>query len=127
MPLRAPRRTRHLIVLIYVDDLLVAFSCKSLHDALLQFLQQRVKVNLSTGHFVGIKIAQAPGKNVAFRLSQEDYALKILQRFGFRKTDKENITPLTAGFKLDKPDQVVADFPYRQFVGSLLPRAGHKT
>lgn len=80
-----------MIVVLYVDDLLIAFKQKSLFDSLAAHLKSRFDVTESSGDcFIGLQVVRDRKKRT-IKLHQRDYAVNALKRFGM-----ENCTPVNS-------------------------------
>ena len=110
----------HLSVLVYVDDLIVAWNDSS--------VIQKFKAYLSTyahmkdlgvlKYFLGIEVARGPG---GFFLCQQKYALDIITEAGLLGTKPARVSmEQNHGFALST-SQLLADLePYCRLVGRLI-------
>ena len=116
------------ILLLYVDDMLVAGSNMKDIDALKKKLAESfaMKDMGAAKQILGMRISR-DRKNRKLTLSQEDYIKKVLDRF--RMHDAKPVgTPLAGHFKLSKEQcpqtQQEADYmskvPYASAIGSLM-------
>lgn len=116
------------ILLLYVDDMLVAGNSVRIVRELKQHLSQRFSMkDLGVAkRILGMNIIRDRKKR-ELRLSQEKYILKILERFNM-KNAKSVSTPLADHFKLssamcpkiDEEKEYMKRIPYSSAVGSLM-------
>jgi len=72
------------LIVVYVDDLIITYTNEKEIDPLIEGLTRKVKV-ADLGelkHALGLDFANRDGR---FFVSQEQYVLEILKRFGFDK------------------------------------------
>ena len=110
----------HLILLLYVDDLIITGSTSSIIASVKTSLQDRFAMtDLGLLHyFLGIDITQSTS---GISLSQPKYAFDLLSRFHMSDC-KPAPTPFLSGVKLEaKCSTPLVDATlYRQLVGSLI-------
>lgn len=113
----------NLIIAIYVDDLLIFFTDRSLLDELKARLHQKFKmkdIGLAE-NCLGINIKQV---NDFIELSQQKYVIAILQKFGMLNA-KPAVSPSDTSKKLSKSmvnenNSITGLVPYQEAVGCLL-------
>lgn len=114
------RNGKKLILVLYVDDGLVAATDPHDQEEFLQELKSEFRiVSKSATYFLGIEIEQMQGR---IKIHQEAYAKRILQRFNF-SCCKPISTPMLKGSEVPesrKDDLSGHNFPYRQVVGALM-------
>ena len=110
-------------LLLYVDDMLLAYSDDKLFSDVLQQIKTKYRsTDLGPARrFLGLEITQL--MSGGYRLSQEGYIHSILSRFGL--TDANTVsTPLAKDIVLDSPatenDKVVNQRNYLSIIGSLM-------
>lgn len=120
--------TSYLILLLYVDDMLVAgSSMDEIVNLKAQLSKEFAMKDLgSAKKILGMRISRdrARGK---LKLSQEEYVKKVLKRFNMENA-KPVSTPLASHFKLssernavtDEEQSYMASVPYASAVGSLM-------
>ena len=110
----------HLLLVLYVGDLIIRRSTPSIIDSVKSTLQDRFSMrDLSLLHyFLGIEIHQSSS---GITLSQPKYTLDLLTRFHMSDC-KVASTPFLLGVKLEaKCSTPLVDATlYRQLVGSLI-------
>ena len=110
----------HLIVSLYVDDLLVIGSDSCSLKQFKQDMENEFEMNDlgEMKYFLGMKIHQS---NVEIFISQRKYALEILKKF-YREKYKPVATPMVVNEKLSRSDNDsrINVFIYRSLIGSLL-------
>ena len=121
-------QTSFAYLLLYVDDMLLA--AKSLEEIKKIKLQLESKFHMkdlgAARKILGMEISRDRRYSKLY-LSQENYVLKILERFGMDKAKAVN-TPMAAHFKLSKQQahvsqqevEEMATIPYASAVGSLM-------
>jgi len=109
------------LVIIYVDDILIATS----RSEDMRFIQTKLKMSFKMkdmgdlNFFLRMEVTYNQKERV-LQLSQVGYAEKILERFNMTKA-KPVATPLALGVNLDAEDtDLDHQFPYREAVGSLM-------
>jgi ATP-binding cassette subfamily B (MDR/TAP) protein 1 len=120
--------TSYLILLLYVDDMLVAGSSMDEIVNLKAHLSKEfaMKDLGSAKKILGMRISRDRA-NRKLKLSQEEYVKKVLKRFNMESA-KPVSTPLASHFKLSKEKCAVTDeeknymakVPYASAVGSLM-------
>ncbi|KAH9790140.1 Integrase catalytic domain-containing protein [Citrus sinensis] len=116
-------------LLLYVDDMLIAFKCKDEIEKLKTQLNQEFEMKDlgEAKKILGMEICRdrARGK---VSLSQKQYLKKVLQQFGMTEQTKSVSTPLASHFKLsaqlspstDAEREYMLQVPYSNAVGSLM-------
>ena len=117
-----------LILILYVDDMLIAGKSIDEIANLKQMLSNQfaMKDLGDANHFLGMRIKRNRKKGI-LELSQESYIQKVLQRFKMQE-GKAVSTPLPSYLKLSKDDSPKSDaekaemakVPYSSAVGSLM-------
>ena len=117
-----------LILILYVDDMLIAGKSIDEIANLKQMLSNQfaMKDLGDANHFLGMSIKRNRKKGI-LELSQESYIQKVLQRFKMQE-GKAVSTPLPSYLKLSKDDSPKSDaekaemakVPYSSAVGSLM-------
>lgn len=113
------RNGKKLILVIYVDDGLLAATDAQEMDIFIGELKSEFKiVSKSADYFLGLEIEQEEN---FIKISQKTYAKKILERFNFSDC-KPVSTPMLKGTEISTPgkDDKTTGFPYRQAVGALM-------
>ena len=115
-----------IILLLYVDDMLIVGECKQEIDKLTGELSKEFEMEDlgAAKQILGMRITRKSG---TFRLSQEEYVKKILNRFSMSDA-KFVSTPLATHFKLAKEQSPtteeeqdhMAKVPYAFIIGSLI-------
>ncbi|KMQ88628.1 retrovirus-related pol polyprotein from transposon tnt 1-94 [Lasius niger] len=107
------------IVMVYVDDIIIASSNPGRVNMIKTELSRRFKIkDLGRAKYcLGFEIRQDGNK---IKLSQTGYTREILNRFGM--TDcKPTYTPLAVNSKLSKGEKSLdAEVPYRELTGALM-------
>ncbi len=110
----------HLILVLYVDELIITGSTSSIIACVKTSLQDRfAMIDLGLLHyFLGIEITQS---SEGISLSQPKYALDLLSRFHMSDC-KPTPTPFLSGVKLETKctTPLVYATLYKQLVGSLI-------
>ena len=110
----------HLLLVLYVDDLIITGSTSFIIDSVKTSLQDRFAMtDLGLLHyFLGIEIHQS---SAGITLSQPKYALDLLSRFHMSDCKPAHI-PFLLGVKLEAKctTPLVDATLYRQLVGSLI-------
>ena len=111
---------KKLILVVYVDDGLVAATdSQDLEDFLEELKSEFKIVSKKAKYFLGFEIEKESGN---IKISQKSYAKKILERFGFLEC-KPVSTPMLKSpetSQTGKDDVKKHNFPYRQAVGALM-------
>ena len=109
-----------LLIVLYVDDVLVAAQSEEDLHRFLAELKAQFNVTLSTSScFLGMQYRQMQDGSVS--INQESYIKRVLEKFGMFESNKV-ATPCE---RLDNSDSyndicVSNDVPYREAVGSLM-------
>ncbi len=111
--------TSKLIVVIYVDDGLLAGTHQAEIDEFLMKLKEEFEITTSTAEcYLGIQIVKE--LNGSIILHQEAYAKKLLNRFGMSDS-KPVQTPLVKDNEtLNESNELRPNVPYREAIGSLM-------
>lgn len=108
-----------LILLLYVDDLLIAGNKLKQIELLKEKLSSEFEMS-DCGilkHFLGIKIEYG---NEYIKLSQKAGVQKLLSKFGMHECNPVR-TPIEKGLQMEyKKDNARLDKPYREMLGSLM-------
>ena len=91
---------KHLVVLVYVDDIIFAGDDSNLCDEFAAQMQEHFEMSMmgELKYFLGLQII--PKENSIF-LSQEKYSRELIKRFGMEEA-REVSTPIATGTKLLK-------------------------
>ncbi len=116
------RREDVTVIVLYVDDLLIAGDSRNVVDGVKLQLSGRFKMK-DLGHaeeFLGIRIS----RNRTLRqlhISQTVYARKVLSRFRMDQARESNI-PMEINLDggTGEQDAIVTSFPYREAIGCLM-------
>jgi hypothetical protein len=112
------RNGRKLLIVLYVDDGLIAATDQQDSDMFIKELKEKFKISVGdVSCFLGLEIECHSDSSIT--VSQKGYARKILQRFGFDEC-KPVETPMLKDSGLQEPNIKVTDFRYRQAVGALM-------
>lgn len=107
-----------LLLVLYVDDGLVAATNKIQLEELIRKLKEEFKVtNKPASYYLGFEIGYQ--KDGSIKVSQAAYTNKILDRFGMSQC-KPVVTPIIKGAQSGKVEKAEKSFPYRQAVGALM-------
>lgn len=108
---------KKLIIVIYVDNGLVAGSDKREIDFFVNELKKEFKITIgSFDSFLGIQVKQKEDGSIF--ITQRLYSEKILEKFGMAQS-KTVSTPIEG--QIEESEEVLKDqIPYRQAVGSLM-------
>lgn len=110
-----------LIIVLYVDDGLVAYQDKADFETLIADLKAEFQCTVSSAScFLGLQINQAVDGSVS--ITQENYTKRILEKFGMSECNKID-TPMerqTQSADNEVNDGSLTKVPYRQAVGSLM-------
>jgi len=114
---------RFLFLLLYVDDMLLAYQDKAVFESILVQLKDRYQItDLGRAQrFLGLEIVQlASGE---YRLSQTEYIKDVLHRFGMANANPVS-TPLAKDTSLDvsatRLDNAASQKEYMSIIGSLM-------
>jgi hypothetical protein len=118
-------KDKELIIVMYVDDCIIAAKEQHRLDNAIHLLVTQFKVTVGElESFVGIQVKRMPDGKL--KLHQTAYTKKILNRFGMLHA-KAASTPMDASINLEKDDELdeksnekEAAFPYREAVGALM-------
>lgn len=104
---------------IFVDDGLVFSTNESCIQPVIKYLQTHFEMTTSEAdYFLGLEINRMSDGSI--HLGQSTCTKKLLCKFGFESANAVS-TPVNHQQVLeDEEDSNVADFPYRQIVGSLI-------
>lgn len=109
---------KRVILIIWVDDLLIAASSNNLIREVKRMLEKRFNMKDlgELRHFLGIDFTQRRGE---VKMSQSRHIEKVLQRFGMSEC-KPRLTPCEQKLELDGEGEIVDATGYREIVGSLI-------
>jgi hypothetical protein len=114
---------QHVIIVLYVDDVYIAYSDQSFASTLFDFLNTRVTINNlgPISHGLGHEFEFADGK---LHISQKRYILDLLDDYNMSECVPTS-TPIAPGFEIhndDAPDDMstMGHIPYTALIGSLL-------
>jgi transposase InsO family protein len=113
------RSGRKLILVIYVDDGLLAATDQREMEIFIEELKSEFKiVSKKADYFLGLEIEH---EEKFIKIHQKTYAKKILERFNFSEC-KPVSTPMLKGTEIStsEKDNQAQKFPYRQAVGALM-------
>ncbi|GJY07106.1 retrovirus-related pol polyprotein from transposon TNT 1-94 [Tanacetum coccineum] len=109
-----------LLVQIYVDDIIFAFTKPDLCESFSKIMCSKFKMSMmgKLSFFLGLQISQSPG---GIFLNQSKYALESLKKYGMETCDPVD-TPMVEKSKLDEDPQGKAVDPtrYRGMIGTLM-------
>ena len=118
----------YIILLLYVDDMLIAgSSIKEINNLKKQLSKQFVMKDLgATKQILGIRIIRDKA-NGTLKLSQLEYVKKVLSKFNMNEAEPVS-TPLGSHFKLNKEQSPkteeerdhMSKVPYASAIGSLM-------
>lgn len=111
------RNENKLIVVIYVDDGLVAGSNQEDINEFLSQMESEFEIKKGNfEYFLGVSIMKL--QDGSLFLSQKTYARKILERFNMSEANAVS----TPALKFEKPerDEIETKVPFRECVGSLM-------
>ncbi|GFW22686.1 copia protein [Trichonephila clavipes] len=112
------RKGRKLLILLYVDDGLIAATDQQDSEMFIKELKTKFKISVGEAScFLGLEIEHH--KDNSITISQKGYARKILKCFGFEEC-KPVTMPMLKDCRLQKSETKNSDFPYRQDVGALM-------
>ena len=125
---KKPRDGQLIMLILYVDDMLIAGHSKKDIAELKQKLSSQfdMKDLGDAHHILGMRVTRDRKKGLLF-LSQEEYVHKVLERFNMQ-SGRSVSTPLPAYLKLSKDDcpksvedkAAMAKVPYASACGSLM-------
>ena len=105
------------ILLVWVDDLIIAASNNTLLSDVKEILKRRFKMK-DMGplkHFLGIDFRQSEGE---IKMTQKRHVEKILAKFGMSEC-KPRSTPCEQKLNFDSEGEVIDSTGYREIVGTL--------
>ncbi|GFW24360.1 retrovirus-related Pol polyprotein from transposon TNT 1-94 [Trichonephila clavipes] len=112
------RKGRKLLIVLYVDDGLIAATDQQDSEMFIKELKTKFKISVGkVSCFLGLEIEHH--KDNSITINQKGYARKILKCFGFEEC-KPVATPMLKDCRLQKSETKNSDFPYRQAVGALM-------
>ena len=125
---KKPRDGQLIMLILYVDDMLIAgHSKKDIADLKQKLSSQFDMKDLGDAHHIlGMRVTRDRKKGLLY-LSQEEYVHKVLERFNMQ-SGRSVSTPLPAYLKLSKDDcpksvedkAAMAKVPYASACGSLM-------
>ncbi|GFY46934.1 copia protein [Trichonephila inaurata madagascariensis] len=111
------RKGRKLLIVLYVDDGLIAATDQQNSEMFIKELKTKFKTSVGeVSCFLGLKLSNI---KATITISQKGYARKILKCFGFEEC-KPVVTPILKDCRLQKPETKNSDFPYREAAGALM-------
>lgn len=110
--------TERIILIIWVDDLIIAASDSDSLTSVKEMLSEKFKMKDlgRLGHFLGIDFTQSEGK---IKMNQTRYITKILERFGMSDC-KTRSTPCEQKLNFDGDGELIDSKRYREVIGSLI-------
>ncbi|GFU40105.1 retrovirus-related Pol polyprotein from transposon TNT 1-94 [Trichonephila clavipes] len=112
------RKGRKLLIVLYVDDGLIAATDQQDSEMFIKELKTKFKISVGkVSCFLGHEIEHH--KDNSLTINQKGYARKILKCFGFEEC-KPVATPMLKDCRMQKSETKNSDFPYRQAVGALM-------
>ncbi|GKB50195.1 retrovirus-related pol polyprotein from transposon TNT 1-94 [Tanacetum coccineum] len=109
-----------LLVQIYVDDIIFAFTTPELCDQFSKIMCLKFKISMvgKISFFLGLQILQSPR---GIFINNSKYALESLKKYGMESSDPVD-TPMVEKSKLDEDSQGKAVDPthYRGMIGTLM-------
>lgn len=111
---------KKLIIALYVDDGLVMSTHQQEIESFVKELEKEFKITVKpVSYYLGLEIERSEDGSI--KISQQAYAKKILERFGFQDC-KPVSTPMIKEPDVPKEsrESYITDFPYRQAVGALM-------
>lgn len=124
------RGTSSVILLVYVDDILMASNSEHLLRVIKQLLTSEFEMTEmgEPSYLLGVQIKRDKIKGI-LTLNQAKYVEDMLVKFKMQDAHPSS-TPLTSGIKLERPDNdltlskaektELAAIPYREAVGTLI-------
>ena len=112
---------RKLIVVLYVDDGLVAATDKEDIQKFIDELTAEFKATCGpVSCFLGIDVHQRPDSSIF--ITQESYTRRVLEKFGMSESNSVSTPFVREGDTADRGTEGRPDnsFPYREAVGSLM-------
>ncbi|GFU83036.1 retrovirus-related Pol polyprotein from transposon TNT 1-94 [Trichonephila clavipes] len=105
------RKGRKLLIVLYVDDGLIAATDQQDSEMFIKELKTKFKISVGkVSCFLGLEIEHH--KDNSITINQKGYARKILKCFGFKEC-KPVATPMLKDCRLQKSETKNSDFPYR--------------
>jgi hypothetical protein len=113
---------KDIIIIVYVDDLLIAAETEEAKNELIKHLSLKYKIkDLGLARSIlGVHLKQE--ENV-IKLNQSAYLQTIVTKFG-QENAKTSQTPMEKGLVLSKVTNSNDQYPYREAIGSLLYASG---
>ncbi|GJV24644.1 retrovirus-related pol polyprotein from transposon TNT 1-94 [Tanacetum coccineum] len=115
-----------LLVQIYVDDIIFAFTKPELYDTFSDIMSSKFKMSMmgKLSFFLGLQISQSPR---GIFLNQYKYALESLKKYGMDTCELVD-TPMVERSKLDEDTKWIAVDPsrYRGMIGTLMYLTGSR-
>ncbi|GJT74559.1 retrovirus-related pol polyprotein from transposon TNT 1-94 [Tanacetum coccineum] len=109
-----------LLVQIYVDDIIFAYTNPAMCDEFANIMTSKFRMSMmgKMSIFLGLQISQSP-KGIF--INQSKYSLEIINKYGMLSSDPVD-TPMVDKSKLDEDLQGKPDDPthYRGMIGSLM-------
>lgn len=108
-----------IVIAIYVDDLLIAYSCDRRLNEIKRMLNEKFEMK-DLGEpelLLGMQIKRQ-GEN-EIKLYQEKYIEKALKKYNM-ETCKPTVTPIEPNLKLNKHEKCDEKLPYQQLIGTLM-------
>ena len=115
---RKESENERVILLIWVDDLLIAANNNGSLGDVKEMLKRKFKMKDlgELKHFLGIDFTQSEGE---IKMSQKRHIAKMLERFGMSEC-KPRSTPCEQKLHFDTEGEVIDSTGYREIVGSLI-------
>ena len=111
------RNGRKLILVLYVDDGLIASSNKEDVEQFITDLKKSFQISCSEAKFyLGLEIAQ---EKDGIKITQKGYIEKILKKFNMENANPVE-TPIIKSSQNNEPGKAESKFPYRSAVGALM-------
>ena len=108
---------RKLILVLYVDDGLIASSNKEDVEQFITDLKKSFQISCSEAKFyLGLEIAQ---EKDGIKITQKGYIEKILKKFNMENANPVE-TPIIKSSQNIEPGKAESKFPYRSAVGALM-------
>lgn len=107
-----------IIIAIYVDDILIAYSCPTRLKAIKERLRNKFELK-DLGRpkrLIGIDITCKDGE---IKLSQGKYIEDTLKKFNMEEC-KTTTTPIEPGLILEQKKEAKKDLPYKNLIGTLM-------
>lgn len=111
---------RSLLLIIYVDDGLVASSNNNLLKSLVNYLKQTFDLKtMQCEAYLGFQVTRNRVEKTLF-LQQSHYIEKVLDRFNMLEAKPASTPEEVGALKLDTAEPLTEEYPFKQLVGSLL-------